>query len=64
MMPALVDPPEGWKYGFPKPAPEGVDPAEFEKNENMNKWLVENGYPQALIDLYRGRVRCRIIGEY
>ena len=63
-MPALIDPPEGWKYGFPKPAPDNVDPVEFEKDENINKWLVENGYPQALIDMYHGRVRCGIIGDY
>jgi hypothetical protein len=63
-MPALIDPPEGWKYGFPKPAPVGADRVEFEKNETINKWLVENGYPQALIDMYHGHIRCRIIGEY
>ena len=63
-MSALIDPPEGWKYGFPKHAPEDLDLAEFEKDENINRWLVENGYPHALIDMYGGRVRCRIIGEY
>jgi len=37
-----IDPPSGWKYGFPKVLPEGV--------ENVMEWLVENGYPQWEID--------------
>ena len=38
----MIDPPSGWRYGFPKPFPEGV--------EDVKKWLVENGYPQQEID--------------
>ena len=38
----MIDPPSGWKYGFPKPLPEGV--------KSIRKWLVENGYPQIEID--------------
>ena len=38
----MIDPPSGWKYGFPKPLPEGV--------KSISKWLVENGYPQLEID--------------
>ena len=37
-----IDPPSGWAYGFPKEFPEGV--------EDVNKWLVDNGYPQEQID--------------
>ena len=37
-----IDPPSGWKYGFPKIIPDDVDDTE--------KWLLENGYPQAEID--------------
>lgn len=37
-----IDPPEGWKYGFPKPIPENVD--------DTRAWLVANGYPQKMID--------------
>lgn len=37
-----IDPPSGWKYGFPKVLPEGV--------ENVMEWLLENGYPQWEID--------------
>lgn len=39
----LVDPPEGWRYGFPKPMP--VDTAD------VTAWLVKNGYPQKMIIL-------------
>ena len=34
----IIDPPSGWKYGFPKPIPDEV--------KDIKKWLVENGYPQ------------------
>lgn len=37
-----IDPPAGWKYGFPKILPEDV--------EDVMAWLVENGYPQHEID--------------
>lgn len=39
----LIDPPSGWKYGFPKELP---DPPP----ENIREWLVEQGYPQREID--------------
>jgi hypothetical protein len=41
----LVDPPEGWKYGFPKELP---DPPP----EDLNAWLVSKGYPLKLITEY------------
>ena len=41
----MIDPPSGWKYGFPKPLP---DP----KPENTIAWLVEQGYPKEEIDSY------------
>jgi hypothetical protein len=40
----FIDPPSGWKYGFPKPAP--TPP------KDMNAWLVANGYPQHLVDYW------------
>ena len=36
-----VDPPSGWKYGFPKV---------WNGEGNMTDWLIENGYPQKEID--------------
>ena len=38
----MIDPPSGWKYGFPKEIPEEVD--------NTRQWLLDNGYPQHEID--------------
>jgi hypothetical protein len=38
----VCDPPSGWKYGFPKPLPEGVT--------EIIPWLVSEGYPQSEID--------------
>lgn len=39
----VVDPPSGWKYGFPKL----YDPL---PDESLEAWLVRNGYPQWMID--------------
>lgn len=39
-----VDPPSGWKYGFPK-IKKGDD------GRDMKTWLVENGYPLGMIGL-------------
>ena len=39
----MIDPPDGWKYGFPKAVP---NPAP----EDMMAWLVSEGYPQKEID--------------
>ena len=44
----MIDPPSGWKYGFPKPIPD-------DRINDQLKWLVEEGYPQKEID---------ILGEY
>jgi hypothetical protein len=46
-----IDPPSGWKYGFPKVLPESV--------EDVMKWLVENGYPQYEIDRCGKHFYCR-----
>ena len=46
-----IDPPSGWKYGFPKVLPEGV--------EDVISWLIENGYPQHEIDACGKHFHCR-----
>lgn len=49
-----IDPPSGWKYGFPKPF--DADPGQA-----VDDWLLENGYPQSEIGQWHGRgVPCRI----
>jgi hypothetical protein len=42
-MALYIDPPSGWRYGFPRVIPE-------DRRNELNKWLVENGYPQSEID--------------
>jgi hypothetical protein len=36
-----VDPPEGWKYGFPKVCSE---------DDNIVDFIIDSGYPEELID--------------
>jgi len=38
----IIDPPEGWRYGFPKPIPNEMVIA---NEEIFSKWLTDNGYP-------------------
>ena len=45
-----IDPPSGWKYGFPKILPEGV--------VDTMQWLVDNGYPQHEIDAMGDHFYC------
>lgn len=45
-----VDPPSGWRYGFPK--------FFTEQPQDFNKWLLDNGYPQSEIDLWPQGVPC------
>jgi len=40
-----VDPPSGWRYGFPRVYNENTDGPILE-------WMVKCGYPQPLIDDY------------
>ena len=44
MKKTMIDPPSGWKYGFPKPMPEDV--------ENVREWLIEQGYPEEIIKAF------------
>jgi hypothetical protein len=40
----VVDPPDGNQFGFPKPVPT------FKTKNDFRRWMVNNGYPQELID--------------
>jgi len=41
-----IDPPSGWKYGFPKVVPESVvTPDDF------RKWFLISGYPEKDLDM-------------
>jgi hypothetical protein len=47
----IIDPPSGWKYGFPKPIPNDI--------KDTEAWLIENGYPQEEIDALGEYFYCR-----
>ena len=51
----LIDPPEGWRYGFPKV---------YNNPDNLSivEWLVNNNYPQSMIDQGMHKY-CRFIGN-
>jgi len=51
-MTLMIDPPSGWQYGFPKPIPE-------DRKQDVYAWLVEQGYPQGLIDELGEHFYCR-----
>ena len=51
-MATIIDPPSGWKYGFPKPIPE-------DRRYDSLTWLVEQGYPQSEIDALGEHFYCR-----
>lgn len=44
----LIDPDEGWLYGFPKKAPKDWMKPEFD----LEAWLVSEGYPANKEPLY------------
>ena len=43
MVKKFIDPPTGWKYGFPKVLPKEV--------VDLKQWLLDNGYPEKDIEL-------------
>ena len=48
----MIDPPSGWRYGFPKPLPEEV-------KDDVLPWLIGEGYPQSEIDHCGEHFYCR-----
>lgn len=54
----MIDPPSGWKYGFPKPMPK-----QFETWEESRAWLISEGYPESMIERYGERFPCRYWNE-
>lgn len=43
----MIDPPSGWRYGFPRPVPEAF----FDEGFNFVDWLIDCGYPAADVPL-------------
>ena len=59
----MVDPPSGWKYGFPKIYQ--CLPEEGHPPENLDWWLKQNGYPAREMHCWQqnpgyGCVPCRV----
>lgn len=52
-----VDPPSGWKFGFPKVWDDKTDVGIYD-------WLVENGYPQKIIDEFNDDLPYRMWEKY
>ena len=50
----MVDPPSGWRYGFPKPLP-----TDLPEGESIVPWLLSEGYPQSEIDACGKYFYCR-----
>jgi len=44
-----IDPPSGWKYGFPKKAPANLREMD---TDGLNNWLSQNGYPMREIEIW------------
>lgn len=49
-MKKFIDPPMGYQYGFPKEIPEDTNSIQF---------LIDNGYPQSIIDELGNSFFCR-----
>lgn len=50
----MIDPPSGWRYGFPKPLTLG-------EGQSLQDWLIENDYLQAEIDIFGiDHLPCRV----
>lgn len=47
----MVDPPTGWKYGFPKLYNE-------EKDGDFRQFLLNSGYPEKDVDFAMQYIRC------
>ncbi len=51
-MATIIDPPSGWKYGFPKPIPE-------DRKKDVKAFLIEEGYPEEEIEKHGAYFFCR-----
>jgi hypothetical protein len=57
-----IDPPSGWKYGFPKPAPDNFREM---TQKQLDQWFVDNGYPEMELNSFKYGMPFRVIeGDY
>ena len=52
----VVDPPSGWRYGFPRVIPD-------DRRKDLVEWLVEHGYPREEIESFGAHFYCRFWEE-
>lgn len=43
-----IDPPSGWKYGFPK----SITLEEYNTITSFKDWCIDNGYPKRVAESY------------
>jgi hypothetical protein len=55
----LIDPPSGWKYGFPK----AVTQEEYKSITNLKQWCIDNGYPKDEADSYGKYFHIQMSGD-
>lgn len=48
----MIDPPSGWKYGFPKELT-------VDGTQTIIEWLIDNGYPKHEIERFGDHFPCR-----
>ncbi len=48
MLVTYIDPPEGWRHGFPKAIPDDI----MQGIGSIKSWLLEQGYPKTVMDNY------------
>jgi hypothetical protein len=53
-----IDPPSGWKYGFPKE----ISWEEYNKTESFKEWCIANGYPREEAESYGEHFYYRVNG--
>jgi hypothetical protein len=54
-----IDPPSGWKYGFPK----AVTQEQYKSITNLKQWCIDNGYPKSEADIYGEYFYIQISGD-
>jgi hypothetical protein len=50
---SMIDPPSGWRYGFPKEIPQ-------DQLGRVSEWLLEQGYPKWLLESFGDKFRYRM----
>ena len=55
----LIDPPSGWRYGFPK----AITQEQYKDITNLKQWCIDNGYPLSEAITYGEYFNIQISGD-